>query len=447
MAEVAEAPEAAEAVIATEAEPASTPAPASIEEYLEPQPPYPEERVAALKKFFKKRETKPDLYRFTAEGDLEVLGKEGDVKEGIALKTFVPYDAAAWAARDETRLEVIALAEQRYEEALTALRAAMAEFAATGARQPVIAAQTVAAEADTVLSRVRYGARGVQALANPEVRDILFDQPYETRKLISGLAPDPFEKELVRMIAREFPMESFWGTYMDSVPRDAVGPADAALDEAPGGDEAAVRQRMRDGRYARIFLDADAAGANGFLSPFWKAEFTLGDTQYINALQAYEAERAREIGQDALRTKILGTQAPRMIRFYMKKVTAQPKDPRGLWLRVLTALYQQHPELKERLLASGTDALVFADIFPGPSGVGLGPRDAGILDPSRWRGANAMGVALETLRTQMREGVAGEAPVNAAPTERAITEEEMAAARTGAIIAQKKKFAFRKPGT
>jgi hypothetical protein len=58
-----------------------------------------------------------------------------------------------------------------------------------------------------------------------------------------------------------------------------------------------------------------------------------------------------------------------------------------------------------------------------------------------------MGVALETLRTQMREGVAGEAPINAAPTERAITEEEMAAARTGAIIAQKKRFAFRKPGS
>jgi predicted NAD-dependent protein-ADP-ribosyltransferase YbiA (DUF1768 family) len=445
MAEVAEAPEAAGP--ATEAiAPEPAPAPASIEEYLEPQPPYPEERVAALKKFFKKRETKPDLYRFTAEGDLEVLGKEGDVKEGIALKAFVPYDPAAWAARDETRLEVIALAEQRYEEALTAVRAAMAEFAATGARQPVVAAQTAAAEADAVLSRVRYGARGLQALANPEVREVLFDQPYETRKLISGLAPDPFDKELVRMITREFPIESFWGTYVDSVPREPTGAAGDAFDEAPGGDETAVRQRMRDGRYARVFLDADATGANGFLSPFWKAEFTLGDTQYINALQAYEAERAKEIGQDALRTRILGTQAPRMIRFYMKKVAAQPKDPRGLWLRVLTALYQQHPELKERLLATGTDALVFADIFPGPSGVGLAPREAGILDPSRWKGPNAMGVALETLRIQMREGVAGEAPVNAAPTERAITEDEMAAARTGAIIAQKKKFSFKKPG-
>ena len=419
------------------------PDPGSLEEYLEPQPPYPEERVAALKAFFKKRNTKPDLYRFSAEGDLEILGKEGEVKEAIALKSFVPFDAAAWASRDETRLQMIALAEQRYEEALLALRTAVA----AGAKQPILAAQVAAAEADAILSRVRYGSRGIQSLPNPETRDVLFDQPGEARKLISGAAPDPFGHELVRMITREYPLDSFWGTYVETAPREPTGPADAGLDAAPGGDETAVRQRLRDGRYARIFLDADAAGANGFLSPFWTAEFTLGDTQYVSALQAYEAERAREIGQDALRTKILATRAERTIRFYMKKVTAQPKDPRGLWLRVLTAMYQQHPELKERLLATGTDALVFADIFPGPSGIGLGPRDAGVLDPSRWRGPNAMGVALETLRIQLREGVAGEAPENTAPRERAITEEEQAKAREGAIIAQqKKKFAFRKPG-
>lgn len=440
MAEVAEAQAAAN----EGPEPTEKPDPATIEEYLQVELPYPEERAQAIKKFFKKRETKPKLYRFSAEGDLEILGKDGAVNEGVALKTLIPFDAAAWATRDETRQQVIAIAEQDYEKAMTSLRLALEEYKTSGARQPVVAAQAAAAEADAVLSRVRYGARGLQSLPNPELRDVLFDQPYETRKLISGSRPDPFNRELVRLIVREYPIETFWGTYVETAPREPTGPADAGLDDAPGGDEMAVRQRLRDGRYARIFVDADDAGANAFLSPFWSSRFTLGETQYSSAIQAYEAERAKEAGLEPVRQKVLTTNSHRTIRFYMKKVTAQPKDPKGLWLRILTALYQQHPELKEKLLSTGTDALVFADIVPGPSGIGLGPRDAGVLDPARWRAENAMGVALETLRIQFREGAAGEAPENSAPKERAITEEEQAAARTGAIIAQRK-FQFRKP--
>jgi hypothetical protein len=118
-------------------------------------------------------------------------------------------------------------------------------------------------------------------------------------------------------------------------------------------------------------------------------------------------------------------------------------------LRILNALYQSHPVLKAKLLATGTDALVFADPVTGPSGIGFSPRESAVLDPTKWKSANAVGVALETLRIQFREGTAREAPINRAPTERAITVEEQEKARTGAIIQAtqaKKKFAFRKPG-
>ena len=88
-----------------------------------------------------------------------------------------------------------------------------------------------------------------------------------------------------------------------------------------------------------------------------------------------------------------------------------------------------------KLLATGTDALVFADVREGPSGIGLAEKDSGVLDPNKWRGENAVGLAQETVRTRLREGELEEAPVNATPNNSVITEEEQEKAKVGAIIA------------
>ncbi len=415
--------------------------PATIEDYIREEHPYPEERRARLADFYKKRERKPHMFTYSPEGDLLILGKDGDQQDAIALKSYVPYDPSELIRRDERRADVLAMAETHYEAAHDALRKAMEEYKLTGAKQPVMAAQANMAAADAVLSRVRYGARGIQALPNPETREVLFEEMYETRRLF-GAEEDPFKKTLARLITREYPFHTFYGSYVEVAP---AAPVTKPEETAPGSDETAARQRLRDGRMARIFFEADE-GANGFLSPFWPTEFTLGDTNYFTAYQAYEAERAKELGKDALRRSILGTRSGRTIRFLVKKVVEQPKDPKALWLRILLALYQQHPELKERLLATGTDALVYADVLPGPSGIALAASDRGVLDPSRWKGPNAMGVALETIRIQFREGTAKEAPRNENTTEAAITEEQQQAAKVGSIINTKRKFSVKRPG-
>jgi hypothetical protein len=91
---------------------------------------------------------------------------------------------------------------------------------------------------------------------------------------------------------------------------------------------------------------------------------------------------------------------------------------------------------------------VFADTREGPSGIGFGERTRESLDPSKWTGENAVGLALETLRYQMREGSEQDGTAVSATgeaDESVVTEEQQAAQRTGAIIASaaKKKF-FRK---
>jgi predicted NAD-dependent protein-ADP-ribosyltransferase YbiA (DUF1768 family) len=212
------------------------------------------------------------------------------------------------------------------------------------------------------------------------------------------------------------------------------------MDKAEDGQ---TRRRLRDGRMARIFFDVDD-GPNMFLSPCWPVEFTMEDTRYFTGMQAFEAERAREAGQEGLRANILRTRSTRTMRFLTKKFETQPKAVKDLWLRIFTAIYQQHPELKERLLNTGTDALVFADIRQGPSGAGFGEQTKEILDPARWTGENALGLALETLRYQFREGTAKEAAETDAPNESVITEEEQQKAKVGAII-QAKKFFPKRP--
>jgi hypothetical protein len=85
-------------------------------------------------------------------------------------------------------------------------------------------------------------------------------------------------------------------------------------------------------------------------------------------------------------------------------------------------------------METGTDALVYADLRLGPSGIGLAEKDSRVLDPSKWKGENAVGLALETVRTQMREGSIQDIAANSKPKESVITEEEQSKAKVGAII-------------
>lgn len=424
----------------------------TLEQYIQEEAPYSAERTDKLRKFFRKRNKRPDQYTYLTDGNLAILGKEGDVKETLPLKTYVPYDASTWATRDQRRLDAIAMAETAYEDARAGLRAAMEMYQATGAVKPVLDAQAACAAADAVMARVRYGSRGMTMEANPETRDVVFSQGREARKLVSPEEAEGWSevlknaKGLARMVTREYPYYTFYGSYVEAPSVPSLD-ADAALDEVPDESEASVRQRLRDGRMARVIFDPDD-GPNGFLSPFFPVEFTMGSTNYFTAYQAYEAERAKEAGNEPLRTKILGSRSARTIRNLVKAFKTEPKDAKGLWMRIFTALFTQHGVLKERLLGTGTDALVFADALGGNAGIGLAPGDSGVVDPAKWKGGNLVGLVLETLRIQYREGTAKEAPGGDA-TEGVITEEEQAAARTGAIIAQqKKKFSFtKKPGT
>jgi predicted NAD-dependent protein-ADP-ribosyltransferase YbiA (DUF1768 family) len=372
---------------------------------------------------------KPKNFGFTAGGNLEIKEPAGTIQ----LKRFMPLEPSERAALEEYRLETMADLQGQYEAERTKLNEAWEKYRSTGAgMREVIAANQRVADLDARLSAVRSAVRNIVPIENPKTNEILLAERYEERKLVSAVK-DPWDKEVMRLCFYDFKPEHDQGKYViDEEEAAAAASADA---EAAGGEpsELTYKQTLKDGRKARIFFDP-AADVNGFLSPSWPVRFTMGDTEYSSGIQAYEAERARELGMMDLRASLLKTNSPRTIRLMTRKVTAHPADAKGLWLKIFTEIYQQTEALKERLLATGTDSLVYADIRSGPSGVGLDEKDSGVLDPTKWKGENAVGLAQETVRTQMREGNLAEAPANAAPKEAAITEEEQAKAKVAAII-------------
>ena len=381
-------------------------------------PPYDAKRSEEIRNFFKRRKKDPSRYTFSKQGDLEILVKgETSVEGTIQLKQFVPLTPEERDLREQTRLDAMTAFEEEYEVALTSLRAAWE----SGEKGKILELNQRITEIDQKRNLARSALRSITDIQRPTIRDILFDQPYETRKHF----------DLAQLTYRNFTLQNFYGKYLE-VEEAAPAIKEAATKAAPAFVETDVRKRLRDGRIARIFFEETEA-TNGFLSPMWPVEFTLDSTRYFTALQAYEAERAKELKMEKLRTDILNTRKPRTIRILTKKVVGHPADARGLWMRIFTAVYQQHPDLLVKLQETGSDSLVYADPREGPSGVALSDKDSGLVDPAKWKGENLVGIALETVRTRSREQTleeAAEGPV----TEGVITEEQQAQAKTAAII-------------
>jgi predicted NAD-dependent protein-ADP-ribosyltransferase YbiA (DUF1768 family) len=422
-------------------EPAAAAPEEPVAEVKLPEPPYSKETLAEMGKFFKGRAKNTALYTYTAEGDLEI--KEGVPSKGkkkvtagtILLQNFVPLDAAERALLEEKRMELLSQLDQEYEEETVVLRAAWEEYRATQSMRAVLNSNQRMTDIDAKRSAVRSRVREIVSIANPAIKEIILSERYEERRMYSP--GDPFDRSVVRMCFYTFPAEIEQGKY---VPNESVAEEmkeDGEQESLDKTNEALYRQKLKDGRFARIFYDTDSE-TNGFLSPMWTVDFTVQvggvDSRYSSPLQAYEVERAREFGKSELAVSLMKTRSPRTIRLLTRQTYGHPKDAKGLWLKIYTAVYETYPILKAKLLATGSDTLVFADVREGPSSIGLAEKDAGALDPAKWKGENAVGLAQETVRTRLREGTLAEAPQAAEVANAVISEGEQAKAKVGSII-------------
>jgi predicted NAD-dependent protein-ADP-ribosyltransferase YbiA (DUF1768 family) len=383
-------------------------------------------------------------YQYGAPGQIQVLSKEGNVLKTLQLKHYRPITTEERAAMEEERLEKLAALDTLFEEKRKKLREALLAYKATGAIEPVLVANKEAEDVELKRIRVRTPIRNVVQLPIPETKDVLFDEPYEKRKLFGQgslfskqinregkvVWMDPLLDGIFTLERRAFPPSLFYGRYEDSAV--AVNAEDRAVVEETG----AGRVRLDNGSVARIFDDADDEH-NGFLSPGYVVEFVYKETKYSSAFQAYEAERMRQHKEDRVRTALLKTRSVRTIRTLTRKVTQAVANPRALWLDIFTSLYTQHPQLAEKLKATGTDLLVYADPM---GGVGLAREDKKILSPNQWPQENIVGSVLEVIRARIREKAPAEAVPAGGAKESVISEDEQKKAKVAAIINARRRF-------
>ena len=423
-------------------------APEAVAEVALPVLPYTKETINAMKGFFKARAKNPELFTYTSSGDLEI--KEGAAGRGkkqvaagtILLHNFVPLDPAERALLDEMRLETLTGIDEEYEAEILVLKAAWEEYEATQTMRAVLNSNQRLTEIDARRNAVRSQVRECISIPNPVVRDIILSERYEERKMFSP--GDVFDREVMNMMLARlafypFPAEVEMGKY---VPDESVKEQKDAEESGDAPNEMLYRQKLKDGRFARIFYDTDSA-ENGFMSPLRSIDFAVNidgvDSRYSSPIQAYQVERVKELGgKDTLVQSLMKTRSARTVMLLVRQVKGHPKDAKGLWLKIYTAVYNTYPNLAAQLLATGSDTLVFADSRDDPSSIGLAEKNSAALDPAKWTRENAVGLAQETVRTRLREQTLEEAPQAENVGAAVITEEEQAKAKVGAIINAKR---------
>ena len=393
--------------------------------------PYDDKTTNEIQNFYKFSVKKPKLYRISETGTLDSFKKDGSLEKSITLQPYRPITVEERNVMQDFRLEQLAALDILFEEQRQILRKAIETYKSTGIIGPVLQANQGVRDVELRRVKMRSAIRGIKDIPMPKTNEILFDQPNEQRKIFGDYnlfgRKDVLAKGLIALERRNFTNSLYYGRY------EQVG-TDTSVAAAEGSTvvSAAARITLSSGVSARVFYEPDDEH-NGFLSPAWPAKLVYNGTEYASAYQAFEATRAEMLGSKEVRAAILKTRSERTIRLLAKKIKGKLANIGSVWTPILTALYEQHPELVGQLISTGQDVLVYGDPEIGNGGVGRGIKDKKILDPTTWQSENVVGKILESLRARFREGVAPVAPVEEAK-EKVISEEEQAAAKKGAII-------------
>lgn len=388
--------------------------------------PYDQATAEAIRKFYRVRSRKNglEMAKIGDEGTLQLYKKDGNLESTIVLKKYRPIKDDERKEMEDDRIQKLIQLDQEFEEKKVVLRQALEAYKETGAINPVLIANAEVEKVELKRVAVRSPIRATKQLPTPVANQVLFDHPYETRKLFASSAlfhKDQLRDGIVQLERRNFPNSLFYGRYED------VPGAGSVIETKKDG-----RIRLTTGALARILSDPDDP-ENGMFTPLHTVEFVYKGTQYSSAFQAYEAERMAEQGQEQIRKALLRTRSYRTIRALTKKIVGQVKDSRTTWTAILTEVYKQNPAEAAALAATGQDVFVYADPTIGGGGIGMDATNKSLLDPNKWPSKNIVGEVLATIRATYREQGATVAPPPLA-AEAVISVGEQAAAKKGAII-------------
>lgn len=398
---------------------------------------------AELNLFFKERAKTPEFYTFDPKGNLvvkEPLGKGAktasklSVVDGIPssikqVYSIPPYRPITREERDEMdgkRTDLIRELEEKYDEAVNALRETYANYVEgleNATKEDVISANMKVEAADQARHKAMYPVREVYKRSDIPITKILESETFDKSRT--------FGETLISMLRRStYPLEQLYVTPGEEIMPVAEpevrltgmqggGRSSSSSSSSKKADEKEFTQKLANDLKVVLFGQPNE-NEYGFLSTFYPVEFVVDGIKYFTIEQILAAEKARLFLDDSLRTRIMKTRAPRSMRTMAAALLMKPASQTGgmrqiqphEWdgsirqdvLRKATlAKFRQHAELRDKLLATGDAVLALADTREKRDGIGLALNDVQAANTTAWKGGNLYGQILMEVRSQLRQ--------------------------------------------
>ena len=344
-----------------------------------------------LKKFYKLRDKKPDLYTYDDNGDLIEKDKDRAVKKTITLPTYRKPTLEELDEMSQKRMTNIAETEQEYENAREQLRQAM--VTPDTMVSDILRINRKVVEADMKLQNIRFPLRYVIQQESVEVRNVLFDQKNETRKL---------PNELNILITRPFTLQEQYVR---------IGsPAETPIKSVQEIRADRLKKQQESIKSVPIILFSEPyTNDYGFLSMKWDVSLEIQDETFTSAFQALMASMAIYFEDEVNLQRILEATDPDEITYNYTDLPGDTDENEMKWNAKLKQLlydinlakFTQHPELGQKLIQTGSAKLGYYEPNENILGIGISIEKEQAKNPTKWSGQNWLGNALEQVRAQL----------------------------------------------
>jgi ribA/ribD-fused uncharacterized protein len=340
-----------------------------------------------LKKFYKARVKKPDLFTYDENGNLVELNKDGGIIKTIPLPDYRPPTFEEFDEMEQKRLEAIAVANKEFEDARRELNSALQNPEVLDSE--VLRINRKVKEADIKLQAIRFPLQYVEMDDSIPIKEIDFDKSYEKRKFVY---PFFFLKE------RPFKLQEQYSR----IGKAPVQPPKTVAQLKAAADAASVPVVI-------LFQDPET-NDYGFLSLKWAVELEFNGTMYNSAYQAIAAELAKAFNDQEGLQRIMLAETPEEVVYKLDNVPGDSDANETKWndttkqliYDVNIAKFNQYPELAARLLETKTAML--GAYVPDDTliGIGISLDSVQSKNPINWTGQNLLGKALMDIRDKLR---------------------------------------------
>jgi ribA/ribD-fused uncharacterized protein len=191
-------------------------------------------------------------------------------------------------------------------------------------------------------------------------------------------------------------------------PKDERSEQDKSPEKKPPLKKKIRKVIVGSGEEPVLFLGADEGkGEWRVLSNMHEAPFQVDSITFPTVEHYFQWAKATQFGDGASAAKILNTPSAKSVKALGKKVNDFVKEDwektkDGVMRTALKAKFIQHPDLKTKLLETGTRSIGEASARDKYWAIGTSAETSKAKDPSKWPGKNVLGTMLMELRTELK---------------------------------------------